>query len=143
MQSQRYGPFPYVPINRCPMITWPHGSNMALWVLPTIETFPLHEPVPGGMGRAPDLINEAPRNYGTRVGGVRIVAVLARHGVRRTVALNSQVCDDESPIVEKAVKLDWEFVGHHQRHSRYLCLMAPCFARVCGARAGATLSSAI
>ena len=64
----RSGPFPYRPINRRPRITWPGGARVALWVIPNIETFPLDEPVPGGTGQAPDLINWAPRDYGNRVG---------------------------------------------------------------------------
>ncbi len=48
MQPQRSGPFPYVPINRRPRITWPNGARLALWVIPNVETFPLNEPVPGG-----------------------------------------------------------------------------------------------
>jgi hypothetical protein len=38
MQPQRYGPFPYVPINRRLRITWPHGARVALWVIPNIRT---------------------------------------------------------------------------------------------------------
>src|SRR5205814_2281982 len=54
MQPQRAGPFPYVPINRRPTITWPNGARLALWVIPNVETFPLNEPVPGGTGPAPE-----------------------------------------------------------------------------------------
>jgi len=60
MQPQRSGPFPYVPINRRPRITWPNGARLALWIIPNVETFPLNEPVPGGTGLAPDVINWAP-----------------------------------------------------------------------------------
>jgi len=41
MPPQRYGPFPYVPMNRRPRMTWPNGARVALWVVPYIETFPL------------------------------------------------------------------------------------------------------
>ena len=102
MEPQRYGPFPYTPINRRPKITWPDGKRLALWVIPNIETFPLNEPVPGGTGMAPDIINWAPRDYGARVGVFRIMEVLARHGVRGTVTLNSEVCDDYPEIIEDA-----------------------------------------
>src|SRR5262249_4542760 len=118
MQPQRYGPFNYVPINRRPRITWPNGARVALWVIPNIATFPLNEPVPGGTGKAPDLINWAPRDYGNRIGIFRIMDVLARHGVRGTVALNSEVCDDYPQIVEDAVKLGWECMGHNQSNAR-------------------------
>ncbi len=125
MEPQRYGPFPYTPINRRPKITWPNGKRLALWVIPNIETFPLDEPVPGGTGKAPDIINWAPRDYGARVGVFRIMEVLARHGMRGTVTLNSEVCDDYPEIIEDAMALKWEFMGHNQSNSRYLHLMEP------------------
>jgi len=98
---------------------------VALWVVPNIETFPLNEPVPGGTGRAPDIINWAPRDYGNRVGVFRVMEVLARHGVRGTVALNSEVCDDCPQVIEEALALGWEFMGHNQSNARYLHLMSP------------------
>ena len=124
MKPQRYGPFAYVPINRRPKISWPDGARVALWVIPNIETFPLDEPVPGGTGRAPDIINWAPRDYGNRVGVFRVMEVLARHGVRGTVALNGEVCDDYPQIIEDALGLGWEFMGHNQSNSRLLHLMS-------------------
>ncbi len=125
MEPQRYGPFPYTPINRRPKLSWPDGKRLAFWVIPNIETFPLNEPVPGGTGMAPDIINWAPRDYGARIGIFRIMEVMAKHGVRGTVALNSEVCDDYPEIIEDAVALEWEFMGHNQSNSRYLHLMEP------------------
>src|ERR671934_2652252 len=125
MQPPRYGPFPYVPINRRPKLSWPGGARVALWVIPNIETFPLDEPVPGGTGKAPDIINWAPRDYGNRVGIFRVMETLARHGVRGTVALNSEVCDDCPQIIEDAVGLGWEFMGHNHSNSRLLNVMSP------------------
>ncbi len=125
MEPSRTGPFPYVPINRRKKLVWPGGARLALWVIPNIEIFPLDEPVPGGTGMAPDIINWAPRDYGARVGVFRIMEVLERHGVRGTVALNSEVCDDHPEIVEDARALGWEFMGHNESNSRYLHHMEP------------------
>jgi allantoinase len=125
MEPQRYGPFQYVPINRRPTLTWPHGARVALWVIPNLETFPLHEPVPGGTGKAPDIINWAPRDYGNRVSVFRLMEVMARHGVRGTAALNSEVCDDYPQVIEDALQLGWEFMGHNQSNARHLHLMSP------------------
>jgi peptidoglycan/xylan/chitin deacetylase (PgdA/CDA1 family) len=125
MEPRRYGPFAYTPINRRPKLSWPDGNRIAVWVIPNIETFPLDEPVPGGTGMAPDIINWAPRDYGARIGIFRMMEVMSRHGVRGTVALNSEVCDDHPEIIEDAVALDWEFMGHNQSNSRYLHLMEP------------------
>ena len=120
MEPRRYGPFRYVPVNRRPKIAWPDGNHLALWVIPNVETFPLDEPVPGGSGVAPDVINWAPRDYGARVGAFRLMEVLEKHGIRGTAALNSEVCDDYPEIVEDARALEWEFMGHNQSNSRYL-----------------------
>ena len=120
MEPRRHGPFAYVPVNRRPRIVWPDGNHLALWVVPNIETFPLDEPVPGGTGLAPDVINWAPRDYGARVGVFRLMEILEKHGIRGTAAVNSEVCDDYPEIVEDAVALDWEFMGHNQSNSRYL-----------------------
>src|SRR5207253_5703742 len=73
-----------------PIFTWPNGARLALWIIPNVETFALNEPVPGGTGLAPDVINWAPRDYGNRVGIFRMMEVMARHGVRGTVALRSE-----------------------------------------------------
>ena len=123
MKPQRYGPFAYTPINRRPKITWPDGNHVALWIVPNIETFALNEPVPGGTGIVPDVINWAPRDYGARVGVFRLMDTMARHGMRGTVALNSEVCDDYPEIIEDALALNWEFMGHNQSNSRYLHTM--------------------
>ena len=118
MQPQRYGPFAYTPINRRPKVIW-----LALWIIPNIETFPLNEPVPGGTGVAPDIINWAPRDYGARVGVFRMMEVMEKHNIRGTVALNSEVCDDYPEIIEDSIALNWEFMGHNQSNSRYLHTM--------------------
>lgn len=123
MEPRRYGPFAYTPINRRPKVVWPDGNHVALWVIPNIETFPLNEPVPGGTGVTPDVINWAPRDYGARVGVFRIMDTLAKHDIRGTVALNAEVCDDYPPIIEDALALDWELMGHNQSNSRYLHTM--------------------
>ena len=123
MEPQRYGPFAYTPINRRPKVIWPDGNHLALWIIPNIETFPLNEPVPGGTGVVPDIINWAPRDYGARVGIFRIMEVMEKHNIRGTVALNSEVCDDYPEIIEDSIALNWEFMGHNQSNSRYLHTM--------------------
>lgn len=120
MEPSRHGPFSYTPINRRPAVRWPGGAHLALWVVPNLETFPLDEPVPGGTGRTPDVINWARRDYGARVGVFRLMDTLAAHGIRATAALNSEVCDDHPEVVEDAMALGWEFMGHNQSNSRHL-----------------------
>ncbi len=129
MEPDRYGPFPYTPIIRRPKLSWPGGARVALWVIPNIEVFALNERMPDGPGSSggliPDVHMWAIRDYGNRVGIYRIMEVLARHGIRGTVALNSEVCDAHPEIIAEARKLDWEFMGHNQSNVRRLNTIPP------------------
>jgi peptidoglycan/xylan/chitin deacetylase (PgdA/CDA1 family) len=76
-------------------------------VIPNIEHF--HIEIGNG---APDIRNHSRRDYGNRVGVWRIMEVLAKHNVRGTVALNAEVGRFYPRIMEEAVKLKWELMGH-------------------------------
>ena len=95
MKPSRYGPFPYSPIIHRPPLKWPNGAHVALWVIPNIEFFALDEKVPPGSGGTgvpvPDVPTWSSRDYGNRVGVFRLMEVLDRHGIRATVALNSEL----------------------------------------------------
>ena len=128
MKPGRYGPFAYTPITRRPKLVWPNGARVAVWVIPNIELFPLDERMPDGPGGSggliPDVLTWATRDYGNRVGIWRLMEVMARHGVRGTVALNSEVCDAHPEIIDEAKKLGWEFMGHNQSNVRRLNKLA-------------------
>jgi len=128
MKPGRYGPFAYAPITRRPKLVWPNGARVAVWVIPNIELFPLDERMPDGPGGSggliPDVLTWATRDYGNRVGIWRLMEVMARHGVRGTVALNSEVCDAHPEIIDEAKKLGWEFMGHNQSNVRRLNKLA-------------------
>ena len=119
MKPKRYGPFPYKPINRRPKLKWPNGANVAVWVIPNIEFFPLDEPVPGSRyTHTPEVSSWATRDYGARIGIFRIMDVLSNRQIRASVTLNSEVCDVYPEIMEDAINLGWEFLGHNQSNSR-------------------------
>ncbi len=120
MNPQRTGPFPYSPIIHRPRLMWPKNARVALWVIPNIEVFALNESVLTGSGKIPDVPFYCIRDYGARVGVWRIIEVLERHGIRATVALNSDVCDAYPQIIEETTKLKWEFMGHNQSNTRRL-----------------------
>lgn len=133
MKPSTYGPFPYLPIIDRKRFTWPGGTRLALWVIPNIEFFRLDDPMPGvhnervarDNARIPNVRNWSLRDYGNRVGIWRIMDMLTRHGLRGTVALNSEVCDQHPQIIAKAVSLGWEFMGHAQTNSVRLNEMPP------------------
>jgi allantoinase len=118
VKPNAYGPFPYSPIISRPRLEWPDGARVALWVIPNIEFFALDDRIPGVSGsKAPDIPNWGVRDYGNRVGIFRMMEVMDRYGVRGTVALNSNVCDQHPQIIEEGNKRNWEWMGHNETNT--------------------------
>lgn len=129
MKPRPYGPFPYSPIINRSRLEWPGGAHVALWVIPNIEFFALDENVPAGSGGSgvpvPDIPSWSARDYGNRVGVFRLMRVLDRHGIRGTVALNSDLCAQHPEIIDEGNKRNWEWKGHNQSNTRRLNEAAP------------------
>jgi len=129
MKPARYGPFPYSPIIHRPALKWPDGAHVALWVIPNIEFFALDEKVPPGSGGTgvpvPDVPTWSARDYGNRVGVFRLMEVLEKHGIRATVALNSELCTEHPAIIKEGNKLKWEWMGHCESNTRRLNAAPP------------------
>jgi allantoinase len=131
MQPSEYGPYPYSPANRRSKWKWPNGARVALWVCPNLEFFPLTRPYTAhpmqkaAGEKVPTIRAWGVRDYGNRVGVFRIMEVLSRYGIRATASLNADLCDYHPQIVEDAVKLGWEFLGHNRTNATWLNAMAP------------------
>ena len=129
MKQRDYGPFPFTPINDRPILKWPNGARLAVWIIPNIEFFPLTRGIAGspyeGHTPVPSVRPWAQRDYGNRVGIWRIMDVLQKHGVRASPTLNSDICDHHPQIVRAAVELGWEILGHNETNSRWLNQMEP------------------
>jgi peptidoglycan/xylan/chitin deacetylase (PgdA/CDA1 family) len=131
MQPDDYGPFPYVPIKRRPKWKWPNGARVALWIAPNLEFFPLKVPLAGqpwqkaSEQKAPTVRAWGQRDYGNRIGIFRIMDVLSKYGIRATASLNADLCDHHPQIVEDAVKLGWEFMGHNRTNATWLNAIPP------------------
>lgn len=125
MEPSAYGPFPYIPLPERPRLAWPDGAAIALWIAPNIEFFGLDSNVPGKDNERipndrawrPAVRSWAVRDYGNRIGIWRIFDVMEKHGVRGTAPLNSEVCDFHPQIIDRAMQLGWEFMGHNQTNS--------------------------
>jgi allantoinase len=113
--------FAYSPIIDRPLLRWPNGARVALWVIPNIEHFLFDRPSTSITAVTtqfvPDVLNFAWRDYGPRVGVWRMMEIMDRYGVRGTVALNSDVCDHYPRIIEAGNKLGWEWMGHGKNNS--------------------------
>ncbi len=117
MKSRSYGPFPYRPIHEAPKLTWPDGARVAFLIVPNVEFFPLDMPIPNARPNIPDVSAWGRRDYGNRIGFFRMADLMARLGMRGTVALNSLVCDHCPQVVDKCLELDWELMGHSETNA--------------------------
>ena len=116
-----HGRFKYSPIAQRPPLRWPNGARVALWVIPNIEHFLFDRPstsiTHATISLVPDVLNYSWRDYGTRVGIWRLMEVMEKHGVKGTVALNSDVCTEYPQIIDAGKKLGWEWMGHGKNNS--------------------------
>jgi allantoinase len=107
-------------VDRKPL-RWPDGARVAVWVIPNIEHFLFDRPSTSvsavTASLVPDVLNYSWRDYGVRVGIWRMMDIMEKHGVRGTVALNSDVCRHYPRIIEAGKQLGWEWMGHGNNNS--------------------------
>lgn len=104
-------------------ISWPGGARVALWVAPNIEFYEL-TPEPNPSRRAwprptPDVQGYATRDYGNRVGHMRMMRLLDEYGVRGSISLSTALCEHHPEIIELCLERDWEFFSHGIYNTRY------------------------
>jgi len=108
--------FPYSPIVDRPLLRWPNGARVAVWVIPNIEHFSFDRPSsPLNTATAtlvPAVLNYAWRDYGVRVGIWRLMDVMEKHGIKGTAALNAEVVRHYPRILEAGNALGWEWMAH-------------------------------
>ena len=99
-------------------VQWPEGARVALWIVPTLELFPLDMSSKavrpqGGIDRPyPDFWNYTLRDYGNRVGFARIFRALERRGLPATVAMSSRLAERYPHIVQEVNRLGHELIAH-------------------------------
>lgn len=99
-------------------VAWPGGARIALWVVPSLQWFPLDmkgQPFkpPGAMQTAyPDLRHYTLRDYGNRVGIYRIMDALARRSVPASVAVNAAVAVRYPVLLQDCLAQGWELLAH-------------------------------
>lgn len=96
---------------------WPGGAKLLLWVTLHLEHFPMDMPtkpfIPaGGMNRpGVSVWDYTQRDYGNRVGFYRLMKLFDRHGIRPTVAMNSQVAVRYPYLLDRIVERGWEIAA--------------------------------
>lgn len=115
MDHDRY---PYSPLFARKPISWPGNARVALWVVPTLELFPLDMAIgsvkpAGALDRPyPDLWNYTLRDYGNRVGAARILRALEIRGLKASVAMSAGLVARYPQLVRDCVRLGHEIVAH-------------------------------
>jgi allantoinase len=111
----------YSPIVDRKPLKMPNGARVAVWVIPNLEYFLFDRPAvsitASTASLVPDVLNYSWRDYGVRVGIWRMMEVMEKHGVKGTVALNSEVCRHYPRIIEAGKQLGWEWMGHGKTNS--------------------------
>lgn len=118
-----HGRFPYSAITDREDFTWPGGRRLALYVAVCVEHFSYNA---GGLGLSyspglahPNTYNWGWREYGNRVGGFRVVDLLAASGMRPTALVNSE-CYEHCPELLAAFRdAGSEFVAHGRTNSEH------------------------
>jgi allantoinase len=122
-----HGLYDWSPIVQRPALRWPGGARLALWVVVYLEYWELDPPpdsyrAPGIHGtwwaHFPDYRTYSYREYGNRVGIFRVMEVLERHGIRATLALNSEAAARYPRILELALARGWEPAAHGTHATR-------------------------
>jgi allantoinase len=109
------GPVPYRAYPDAPVLRWPNGARVAVWIIPNIEWGgPFEQAAPDARsGGAPDIKAWAIREYGERVGVWRLMDALDSVGARATVALSAYVTEVYPRVIQGGVERNWEWMGHH------------------------------
>lgn len=117
------GLFDYWPYDNRPKIEWPGGARVAFWVAPNIEFYeldpavnPHRKPWPRPV---PDISGYGTRDYGNRVGHMRMMRVLDKYGVRGSISLSTALCAHHPEIIELCKERGWEFFSHGIYNTRY------------------------
>jgi peptidoglycan/xylan/chitin deacetylase (PgdA/CDA1 family) len=110
---------PYSAIVDRPPLKLPGGARVAVWTIVNVEEWSIERamprtvlPPPFGQPLLPDLPNWAWHEYGMRVGFWRFLEALEKYEIKATLATNGSVIKSYPPVVEAALKADWEFMGH-------------------------------
>ena len=115
--------YDYWPYEGRPKIVWPGDKKLAFWIAPNIEYYefqPPHndkrQPWPRGN---PDITGFSQRDYGNRVGHLRLMELVDKYSLRGSVSLNIALLDHHPEIIEDCVKRNWEFFSHGIYNTRY------------------------
>ena len=115
----------YSPIIDRPIIKWPNGARVALWVSPNVEHYeymPNDDAARTPWPRTPfpDVQQYSYRDYGNRVGFWRMLETLDKYNIRSCVSLNVAVLEHFPEIRDAMVERNYDYMSHGIYNTRYL-----------------------
>jgi allantoinase len=117
--------FAYLPITERPVLRWPNGARIAVWVCPNIEHYeflpgPIRVRDPWPRTPHPDVLGYGVKDYGNRVGLWRMFEVMDRYAIRCTVSLNLANFEHYPEIFEACERRGWDYMCHGIYNTHYL-----------------------
>ena len=117
--------FLYAPLHRRPVLRWPQGRRLAVWLVPNVEHYEFR---PSWRGRRepwprtahPDSLNYPLKEYGLRVGLERFMDLTDRLDVRCTVSLSMAVPAMFPDLFDEMRRRRWDFMCHGLYNTHYL-----------------------
>ncbi|MBA3506969.1 MAG: polysaccharide deacetylase family protein [Betaproteobacteria bacterium] len=115
----------YAPIGNRPILKWPDGARVALWVVPNIEHYeylPPAHPIRDAYPRTPhpDVLAYGGKDYGNRAGLWRMFEVFDKHRIRGTVSLNLAVIEHYPEVFAACEAREFDYIGHGLYNTRYM-----------------------
>ena len=115
----------YSPIIDRPIIKWPNGARVALWISPNVEHYEYMPDddaarTPWSRTPFPDVQQYSYRDYGNRVGFWRMLETLDKYNIRSCVSLNVAVLEHFPEIRDAMVERNYDYMSHGIYNTRYL-----------------------
>jgi len=112
--------YDYSAITQRPKYVWPNGARLAVYIAVNLECFSFGEGLgaelaPGGP--QPDVLNYAWRDYGNRVGALRLAQLLDELNLPAAILINSDIYAHAPGLAEVFRARGDEFVGHGRSNS--------------------------
>jgi hypothetical protein len=110
--------YPYTPLHKRPLVHWPQGKSVAVWLCVSVEWFPItpaDKPfrAPGHMQTAyPDYRHYTARDYGNRVGIYRLLDAFAKAGIAASFAVNAAIAERYPVLVRDIAAAGHEIIAH-------------------------------
>ena len=115
----------YSPIIDRPIIKWPNGARVALWISPNVEHYEYMPDddaarTPWSRTPFPDVQQYSYRDYGNRVGFWRMLETLDKYNIRSCVSLNVAVLEHFPEVRDAMVERNYDYMSHGIYNTRYL-----------------------